>query len=162
MRLDGTVKSGNGARAADSGGSWRIVDDPSGLSEISGEHLSESGCIPRPKTRSARAGPRRTRETRSIPPHRPTDCAAELVSLQVLPYGSEEAPGIEKLVAEELEDFPVELVAPAPGDDVDDGGTGPLLRHQETRLHLELIDGGNGRAQRQLSIPRAFDVEAIE
>ena len=86
---------------------------------------------------------------------RSSERAAELVALQVLSGGSKEAPGVQNPVAEELENLAMELVAPALGHDVDDGGTGALIRHQETHLYLELIDGSDGRAQREFAIPRA-------
>ena len=95
-------------------------------------------------------------------PERSSQRPAELVSLQVLSRGSKEASGVQDPVAEELENLAMVLVAPALGDDVDDGGTCPLIRHQEIHLYLELIDGSDGRAEREFAISRSPDVEAVE
>lgn len=139
-----------------------IVDGVTSPRKVPFEHsfggsvCSRGECRQFPKTFVERMKPD------AILAQRSADCSAKLVAFQVLLGRSEEAPGVENLVSEELENLAVELVAPAFRDDVHHGGTGPLLGHEEASLDLELIDGGYRRAKRKLSVSRTPDANAVE
>src|SRR5262249_38606271 len=106
-----------------------IVNNPPRRDKISAEHFFGGAVSGGGERRQLPQSFVERMKPDAIFAQRPSDRAAELVALQVLFCGSEEAPGVENSVSEELEDFAVELIRPALCDDVDDSGTGPLLGH---------------------------------
>jgi hypothetical protein len=91
----------------------RVVNDPSRSAKISGEHFfggavsggGEYGQLPQSFVERMKQY--------AISTQRSPDRPAELVALQILFRGSEEAPSVENSVSEELESLAVEVVAPA-------------------------------------------------
>jgi hypothetical protein len=125
-----------GERVADNAGP--VGEQP--LAEIAGFHGGTGNGAER--GRSRRAGSRALvgrEEKRAILLNRTTQRAAKLVALDRIATG-EEVRGIQIVIAEKVEERPVEIVGTRLGDHVDDApDASAVLRIERTGLHAEFL-----------------------
>ena len=107
----------------------RVINDRTRAREIPAEHRGRGGVANRLESCELPQRLVKSVESQPISPERSSCRTAELIQLHIIPFGRENIPGVQHLIAKEFVSFAVKLIAPALCNNVDKGWICAFLGH---------------------------------